>query len=140
MQESEVLKQMCRINRTVRIRYLETLISLGEEEMLRDRGASYSSLLDIFVHVLDNYRFWILHVIMGSADSYADLRGRIVDAKQLRDLEKEVGAKVMSFIEGLSERSVDQQVKSPWGEQFLRVGDICWHSISARYSHQTPPQ
>ena len=97
MQESAVLKQMYRINRIVRVRYLETLISLGKKEMLRDRGASFSSLLDIFVHVLDSYRFWILHVIASSTESYADLRGKIANVKQLRDLEREVDAQVMSL-------------------------------------------
>ena len=136
MQESEVLKQMYRFNRTVRMRYLDTLISLGKQEMCRDRGASYSSLLDIFVHVLDGYRFWILHVITSSADSYADVRGKITNAKQLRDLEREVDAKVISFIEGLSEKSVDRQVKSPWGKELLRVGDVCWHALDEDLQHR----
>ena len=136
MQESEVLKQMYRVNRAVRIRYLETLSSLSRKELLQDRGASFPSLLDIFVHILDGYRFWILHVITNSVDSYADLRGRILKVKQLRDLEKEVDTKIMSFIEGLSQKSVDRQVKPPWGKELLRVGDCCWHVLEEELQHR----
>jgi uncharacterized damage-inducible protein DinB len=136
MRESEVLKQMYRVNRTVRERFLETLSSMSREELLCDRGASFPSLLDIFVHVLDGYRFWIMHVMTNSTGSFAELRGKIVDARQLRDLEKEVDAKVVSFIEGLSEESVDRQVKSPWEEGFLRVGDVCWHVIDEELQHR----
>jgi uncharacterized damage-inducible protein DinB len=120
----------------VRTRYLEVLASLNKEELLRDRGASYPSLLDIFVHVLDSYRFWILYVITNSVDSYADLRGTVTDVDKLRRLEREVGDKVLAFVEGLSEESIDRKVKSPWGKEFIRVGEICWHAMNEELQHR----
>ena len=34
--------------------YLEALLRLSAKERLRDRGASYPSMQDIFLHILDN--------------------------------------------------------------------------------------
>gem|GEM_PF-4017955 len=42
----------------VRKLYLDVLVQLPPEECLRDRGASYPSLQEIFVQVLEALLFW----------------------------------------------------------------------------------
>jgi uncharacterized damage-inducible protein DinB len=49
--------------------YLRAILSLPREEALRDRGSSYPSIVDIFVHVLDGYRYWFFVVKEGEPES-----------------------------------------------------------------------
>jgi uncharacterized damage-inducible protein DinB len=62
-------------NSHVRKAYLKKILSLPEDEALKDRGASYPSILDIFVHVLDGYRYWFFVVREGDPEKGTPRRG-----------------------------------------------------------------
>jgi uncharacterized damage-inducible protein DinB len=53
MTELSALRTFFQFNFRVRKKYLDTLLGLPPEERLKDRGASFASLQEIFVHVLD---------------------------------------------------------------------------------------
>lgn len=89
-------------NSHVRKRYLKAILALPKEEALKDRGASYLSILDIFVHVLDGYRFFFLK----SEDIW---RGN-TPLDQLKEREREIDNIVMKKINSLSEKDLDQIV------------------------------
>src|SRR5208282_4759482 len=60
--ELDLIRKVYAYNSTVRSRYLSAIWKLPPRERHRDRGASYPSLVDIFMHVLDAYRFWFILV------------------------------------------------------------------------------
>ena len=46
----------------MRKKYLRAIFEkIPEEERYKDRGASFPTIVDIFVHMIDNYRFWFLY-------------------------------------------------------------------------------
>jgi len=57
--ELYAIREWYAYNTFVRKRYLGFLHTLPRNVISKDRGASYSSILDIFTHVLDVYRFWL---------------------------------------------------------------------------------
>ncbi|MCI4343113.1 MAG: DinB family protein [Thermoplasmata archaeon] len=60
--ELDLIRKVYAYNSTLRSKYLTAIWKLPPRERHRDRGASYPSLVDIFMHVLDAYRFWFILV------------------------------------------------------------------------------
>ena len=61
--------------------YLEALLKLPKKERLRDRGASFPSLQDIFLHVLGNNVWWFESVPGNRQEAHIDIKGRLSDAQ-----------------------------------------------------------
>src|SRR5579863_10044427 len=57
--ELEIIKDWFAYNAHVRRGYLDSFAKLSKEELFRDRGASYPTIVDIFEHVLGAYLYWI---------------------------------------------------------------------------------
>jgi uncharacterized damage-inducible protein DinB len=95
-------------NSHVRKRYLRAILALPSEESLKDRGASHPSMVDIFVHVLDGYRFFFLGVIDGMHESeFAPWIGS-VPLEKLTEREKIVNDMIMRKIDSLSSNDLDR--------------------------------
>src|SRR5579859_8107491 len=45
--------------------YLRKIWSVPVKERYRDRGATYPTLVDIYLHILDDYRFWFIQAYTG---------------------------------------------------------------------------
>ena len=137
MSESDVLKQFYRFNRDVRLNYLKTLASLPPEELMRDRGASYPTLLDIFVHVVGAYNYWFvrrLHVI-GDVAAEADIPMEIESLEDATRFEEVIGSSVLTYIDGLTESDLNRTMDVSKG-QFMRLGDVCWHLVEEELQHR----
>jgi len=65
--ELDLIRELYRYNSRVRKRYLAAIWRLTAKERYRPRGGSFPSLVDIFLHVLDAYRWWFRSVY--SADT-----------------------------------------------------------------------
>jgi uncharacterized damage-inducible protein DinB len=63
--ELELIRELYAYNSKLRPKYLRAIWKLPPRGRYRDRGASYPSLVDIFMHVLDAYRFWFILVYGG---------------------------------------------------------------------------
>ncbi|MGD0280148.1 MAG: DinB family protein [Smithella sp.] len=55
-------------NQFLRRRYLETLSKLSREDFVKDRGASFPSLRDIFLHILFVVDFYFNYILQGNPD------------------------------------------------------------------------
>lgn len=53
------VKELLKYNRTVRHRYFDACAKLSWAEFTRDRGASFSSIRNIFVHTLGAIDYWL---------------------------------------------------------------------------------
>ena len=56
--ELQSVREVFAYNTFVRKRYLAFFDQLSKETLTKDRGASYPSILDIFVHVLNDRSAW----------------------------------------------------------------------------------
>jgi uncharacterized damage-inducible protein DinB len=60
--EFETIRDLYRYNSRVRKKYLRAIWKLSPRQRYKDRGGSFPSLVDIYMHVLDAYRWWFLSV------------------------------------------------------------------------------
>ena len=80
------------------------------EDVVKDRGASYPSIRDIFLHILDAYRYWFEYATKGSkVREYADIdTANVKDIADLRKREREVDSLVMDIIHSLREEDLQK--------------------------------
>jgi len=60
--ESETIRELYRYNSVVRKKYLRAIWKLPPRQRYKARGGSFPSLVDIYMHVLDAYRWWFISV------------------------------------------------------------------------------
>jgi len=63
--EFEAIRDLYRYNSRVRRKYLRAIWKLSPRNRYKDRGGSFPSLVDIYMHVLDAYRWWFISVYGG---------------------------------------------------------------------------
>lgn len=134
----EALKEAYRYNSFVRKKYLDALGKLPEQELLRDRGASYPSMLDIFGHVLGAYAYWLMRIFPGHPTKEFE---RLKDVQTLEDAkedEKLVDNYVMNFVEGLDEEQLDHTFEANTAEAKWRISlrQLLWHLIEEELQHR----
>lgn len=61
----DLIRSVYEYNSRIRTKYLKAIWKLPPRERYRDRGASFPSLADIYLHVLDAYRLWFDEVYAG---------------------------------------------------------------------------
>ncbi|OFX16278.1 hypothetical protein A3K71_02295 [archaeon RBG_16_50_20] len=90
-------------NSIVRKKYLDAIDGLSWEEITKDRGASYPSIRDIFLHVLDAYRYWFEFAISGlKVREYKDVvPSGFGSVTEMRKYEEQVDSLVMRLVRGL---------------------------------------
>jgi len=60
-------------------------LRLSPTDRKKDRGASWGSIQDVFLHIIDDYLWWFEIVLNRKrADQFPDLVGRDFDKKELR--------------------------------------------------------
>jgi uncharacterized damage-inducible protein DinB len=58
--ELETIRDLYRHKAEARRLYLRRIWGLPVKERYRDRGATFPSLVDIYLHILDDHRFWFI--------------------------------------------------------------------------------
>jgi uncharacterized damage-inducible protein DinB len=69
--EIETIRELYRYNSAVRRKYLQAIWKLPPRQLYKNRGGSFPSLVDIYMHVLDAYRWWFLSVY-GNGKSFEE--------------------------------------------------------------------
>jgi len=119
-------------NSHVRKKYLRAILGLPKEEILKDRRASYPSILDIFLHVLDGYRYFFFVVKEGQPEEkYPQWRGNTA-IDQLRQRERELDRRVMNSIDSLSEEDLHRKVM----EGAFELRDLLNHMVEEELQHR----
>jgi uncharacterized damage-inducible protein DinB len=135
-------------NAHVRRAYLEGLVKLPREELVRDRGASYPTLLGIIEHSGWAYSSWIVRASKG--DPHLPQVGSGPDPgpgsdpslDEMRRFEDEVQSLVRRFLEGLVEADLDRTFlvaqELPWFPTgyTLSVRDMLWHLVEEDLQHR----
>jgi len=86
--ELGLIRELYRYNAKGRRGYLRKIWRLPPKERYRDRGASFPSLVDIYMHILDAYRWWFLAVYQKIMFEEYPLGTRYTLAEATRETEK----------------------------------------------------
>ena len=106
--ELAALQDFFAYNTFVRRKYLSFISKLPKKALTKDRGASYSSILDILTHVLDVYKSWF-HVYETGED-LPELKE--FSLNQVKKLELEVDKYIGRLM---------QKAKSPGSRQIIPI-------------------
>jgi len=118
MNEADAFREWFEYNREARHRYLEAFSSLPREELARDRGASFPTILGIQAHSLRAIHFWLMRSTPGGVPP---LRTQLDDPPtlpQLTELEHEVDERVEELLRTLTPEEVDRVYVVPKGRVF----------------------
>lgn len=140
--EITVLRAWMDWNVRSRKEYLEALLRLPEAERRKDRGASWGSLQDIYLHVLDDYLWWFEHVISGRPAA-EDLVGRDVGEADLRRFLRRVDRDVKSVMNQLKPSDLGRYLTvrgiAGNGKPYtmtLTLADVVWHMLEEELQHR----
>ena len=143
--ELELLRGWCDWNSKSLSKYLEEIVQLPPEERRKDRGASWGSMQDIFLHVIENYIWWFEMVPQGKNDDQSWV-GRDVDEKELRSLTLRANDCARKFKESLTLEElghpyvVHGTVESGEGTKEYTMttcpADIVWHMVEEQLQVQ----
>jgi uncharacterized damage-inducible protein DinB len=139
--ELEIIKDWFAYNAHVRRGYLDSFAKLSKEELFRDRGASYPTIVDIFEHVLGAYLYWI----KGASRSNSTLPQvklppegdpSVPTTLELVSQEEEqVQTMIKEFLDGLSgEEDLDKTFLQR--DHKVTVRSMLWHLVEEELQHR----
>ena len=125
--------------------YLEAILKLPREERRKDRGASWGSIQDIYLHVIEDYIWWFEKVPQGKFDASKsdELVGRDLSDEQMRRLMKRAARAVKNVTGALTPRAMwrPMPVRGIGGNgkpyKFTTcLSDIIWHMVEEELQHR----
>ena len=144
--ELDLIRQWFAFNARARQGYLEAFSKLSPEELARDRGASYPSLVNIFEHTLGAYYFWFLRMSKGNdgLPRFGPLRDTPENpslqelALETDDLQAHVDLFVGALVEGDLQRTfpVPREVASSHSDPTVSIRDVLWHLVEEELQHR----
>jgi uncharacterized damage-inducible protein DinB len=106
--ELDVIRTLYRYHFKKLRSYLRKIWSLPVPERYRDRGATYPSLVDIYLHILDDYRFWFIQAYTGKSFQDFPLGIRLSRAEAERAT-RDVERLVSTFLKKLAPKDLDRK-------------------------------
>jgi len=135
--ELDLIRDLYAYNLRTREKYLNSIWKLSSTERYKDRGASFPSLVDIYMHVLDAYRYWFLGVYGHDVpfEEYP-LGRRYSRAEAVRETAA-VDRVVRSVLGTLTPKDLDRRLTIPRrrGEQ-VSVRILLVHMIEEELQHR----
>lgn len=122
--------------------YLDTLFLLPETERLKDRGASYPSIQDIFLHILDNSVWWFESVPQNRQESHKEIKRSLSEA-EIRDQVRRIADIGNHLAESLTPERLNESFVvrgtvddgRPY-EMKVNLRTIIWHLIEEELQHR----
>ncbi len=114
--------------------YRRTIWRLPEKERYRDRGSTYPSLVDIYLHILDDYRFWFIQAYTGKTFQDFPLGIRLSRA-QAEQATREVERLVSSFIGKLHPRDLDRKFYIQVDRRSITIRSMLLQMIEGDLQH-----
>ncbi len=126
-------------NDYVRKKYLKVLESLPKEQLTKDRGASFPTLLDIAAHVFFAYRLWLNQMYAGVPLDKDDSFGRrCASIEELKGDAERMSPQILEFVQRLRPEDLGRWIDRPRdGEPFrFNVKNMLWHLIEEELQHR----
>jgi uncharacterized damage-inducible protein DinB len=138
--ELRAIREVFEYNTFVRKKYLAFLGKLSKNTLTRDRGASHPSILDIFVHVLDDRNSWFYTYRTGKQDLLETKAPSLSDA---RKLETQVDKYVRNFMRKLEPEDINKPFRftvaagSEKGQLMTwSLKGMLWHQVEEELQHR----
>jgi uncharacterized damage-inducible protein DinB len=122
--------------------YTEALLGLPKKERTKDRGASFSSIQDIFLHILDDNVWWLESVPQNRQESHHEVKGRASEAA-IRKRVRQIARSSMKLANSLTPARLNQSfvVRGVRGdgkpfEIKMNLRTIIWHMVEEELQHR----
>jgi uncharacterized damage-inducible protein DinB len=134
--ELESIREWYRYNSYVRKKYLKVIFEkVPKGQLYKDRGASFPSIVDIFSHTLDAYRYWFVYVYNGNLGRHhPGWQGRKYTQQTLREYESKVDKLVLGIVEKLRPGCLERRLRSRDRTETMR--DMLLHMVEEELQHR----
>jgi uncharacterized damage-inducible protein DinB len=143
MSELQLLRAWTEWTSGARKNYLDAILRLLPAERLKDRGASFGSIQGVFVHILDDYLWWLEYVPQEREKEYETLVAAQYDGAQLRRLNRRVDRVVREFLTTLTPAKLAHVhvIEGVGGDgnpyrASLSLADVVWHLHEEELQHR----
>lgn len=137
--ELQSIQKWYRYNSFARKKYLRLIFSkkISEKERYKSRGASFPSLVDIFVHVLDAYRWWFLYVYIDRMSEWKRLReAKRCSKKEVTEEEQKIDSYVMNFVNSLRPKDLYSPMRNQTGKGTIELRKMLLHMVEEELQHR----
>jgi uncharacterized damage-inducible protein DinB len=112
-------------------KFLESMAKLPWENVIEDRGASFGSMRDIFVHILEGEEGWLKTLASGKIDKRPTVFKDIEAMKQYMD---QVEGESRAYIAKLSQAQLTKEFKLR--NNSFPVEDFLMHVVEEEIHHR----
>ncbi len=137
--ELDLIRVVYDYNSRIRAKYLAAIWKLPPRARYRDRGASYPSLVDIYLHVLDAYRLWFDEVYArGPTPDWYPLGQRFTLAEARRETAA-IDGRVRRVLGALRPKDLDRRFALPkrWhARKPIVLRELLVHMIEEELQHR----
>ncbi len=137
--ELELIRTLYQYNSQTRAKYLTAIWKLPPRERYRDRGASFPSLVDIYLHVLDAYRLWFDEVYAGGGPPDWYPLGQRFTLPEARRETRAIDLRVRRVLRSLRPADLDHRLSLPkrWRtRKRIAVRVLLIHMIEEELQHR----
>jgi uncharacterized damage-inducible protein DinB len=137
--ELDLPRSLYTYNSRTRGRYLTAIWKLPPRARYRDRGASFPSLVDIFLHVLDAYRLWFDEVYAGDPTPDWYPLGQRFTLAQARAEMRAIDRRVLRIVDSLRPADLDRRLSLPkrWRtRRRIQVRVLLVHMVEEELQHR----
>jgi uncharacterized damage-inducible protein DinB len=122
--------------------YLGALLTLPNKERIKDRGASFPSIQDIFLHILDDNVWWLESVPKDRQECHHEVKGRL-SGPEIRKEVRRIARSSRSLARSptpsrLGQSFVVREVEGNGKPFELKVNlrTIIWHMVEEELQHR----
>jgi uncharacterized damage-inducible protein DinB len=141
MSEVSALQEWAEYNIRAREGYLAVFEQLPKEQLSRDRGASFPTLLQIQSHILGAQWWWLKNASPSPGPAEHSDVSDPPSLEEVQRLEREVDAAVGEFFRHLSEEELDRAYPAPKPAGYskeiaITVRDTLLHLLEEEIQHR----
>jgi uncharacterized damage-inducible protein DinB len=134
--ELDLIRDLYDYNARTRAKYLGAIWKLPPRARYQNREASYPSLVDIFMHVLDAYRYWFIQNYGGTEFEEYPLGTRYTRAQAVREM-RAVDRYVRRVVRSLKPTDLRRLVTIPGRpSRKVRLGVMLVHMVEEELQHR----
>ncbi len=137
--ELDLIRRIYAYNMRVRAKYLASIWKLPPRARYQDRGASFPSLVDIYLHVLDAYRLWFDEVYAGGPAPVWYPLGQRLTLSEARRETRAIDYRVRAVLRALRPRDLDRRFALPrrWHTRApIVLRELLVHMIEEELQHR----
>jgi uncharacterized damage-inducible protein DinB len=143
VEEITLLRAWCNWTTRGRRKYLRTILKLPPHERVKARGASFESIQNIFLHIIETYNWWFDDVANDRQEKFVELVGKEWTDADLKRLSRRVDRTVRTLADSLTPDSLSHEylVNGRGGDgksytMTVSLADIMWHMLEEELQHR----